>query len=244
VGEALYGMLNAQLPKRLKKGAGPRHFSKTTGTFWYWIRYLRSTTTWGRPERLRIQHSRNFPAAIVAARSGHFTGLKHLLDIGGGSGVFAVPLALENPDLRITLVELPNALPNVRKFLQKYSVETRIELKGCNVHLTPWPLDDCDGILFANFMHFCSDEECLSMLKESNRLLPRGGRLLLHEMLWNDNKDGPLVTALWNFWVTSISAGRQRTKTEFADLLIRSGFQAPVVFETCGGFSLIVSTKA
>lgn len=243
VGPALYGNLDDRIPGRLRKGEKVRRFSRATGSLWDKLRYFRSRNQWGRPERLLVQHSRNFPAAVIAARSEHFDGLKHLADIGGGSGVFAIPLALDRPDLRITLVELPRALPHVKKFLVGYGVESRVALLGCNVHARPWPLEQCDGILFGNFMHFCADDECLMMLQECYRLLPAGGRVLLHEMLWNDSKDGPLITALWNFWLTSISAGRQRTKAEFVGLLSRAGFDTPVVIETGGGFSLIVSVK-
>jgi hypothetical protein len=62
-------------------------------------------------------------------------------------------------------------------------------------------------------------------------------------MLWNDQRDGPLVTALWNFWMTTISSGRQRTRSELAALLHRAGFDEPAVVPTAGGFSLLVSRK-
>jgi len=243
VGISLYGMLKARIPRRLQKGEKVRRFSHATGSLWDRLRYLKSRNQWGRPERLLQQHSRNFPAAVIAARSGHFDGIHHLIDIGGGSGAFAIPLALDRPTLQITLVELPRSLPHVREFLAHYKVENRIKLQGLNVHDRPWPLEPCDGILFGNFMHFCADDECLSMLQECSRLLPAGGRVLIHEMLWNDDRNGPLVTALWNFWITSISAGRHRTRAEFAQLLAKAGFEEPTVTETGGGFSLLASTR-
>lgn len=243
VGASLYGALEAPIPRRIQKGEKTRKFSKATGSLWDKLRFFKSKNQWGRPERLTIQHSRNFPAAVIAARSGHFDGLNHLVDVGGGSGVFAIPLALDKPGLRITLVELPRALPHIEKVLDKYQVRERVELQGFNVHEKPWPLLECDGILFGNFMHFCADDECEAMLKECYRLLPSGGRIFIHEMLWNDMKDGPLVTALWNFWLTSISAGRQRTREEFNFLLSKAGFSNPSVSATSGGFSLVVGMK-
>ena len=44
----------------------------------------------------------------------------------------------------------------------------------------------------------------------------------------------PLPTALWNFWLTSVSAGRQRTFDEFLVLLRRAGFAQPTVTPTAG----------
>lgn len=241
VGVSLYGSLDAALPRRLCKGERVRRFSKATHSLWDRARFFRSRNQWGRPERLLVQHSRNFPAAVVAVRAGHFAGVQHLADIGGGSGVFAIPLALDYPDLRITLVELPRSLKHIRPFLDRYEVADRITLCGFNVYETPWPAWGCDAILFGNFLHFCDDQECLDLLRESVRHLPRRGRLFVHEMLWDERKDGPLPTALWNFWLTSVSAGRQRTFAELAALVQSAGFEAPSVASTAGSFALLTA---
>src|SRR5690606_24866721 len=140
---------------------------------------------------------RNFAAAVAAVHSGMFKGLRHLVDIGGGSGAFAIPLALAQPDTALTLVELPRALPHVASFLKRHKVSHRVALLGLNVHELPWPISPADGMLFGNFLHFCSDEECISLLKEAHRILAPDGKLFIHEMVWNANKDGPLVVALW-----------------------------------------------
>lgn len=243
VGESLFGMFDKEIPKRLTKSGTTRHYSKTIGSFWYKLKSLRSKYPMGGIKRLGIQHSRNFPASVAAARNPCFNALTHLVDIAGGSGVFAIPLAQERPDLCITLVELPEALPHVSQFLRRYRVDGKVTLQGFNVYHLPWPVKDCDGILFGNFLHWCSDDECRILLKECFRILPVGGRLFIHEMLWNDNKDGPLVTALWNFWLVAISAGGQRTRGEFARLLAETGFDLSQQIATRGGFSLLVAHK-
>lgn len=243
VGPSLYGMLRARLPPRLRQGEGLKYFSRSTGTVWHRLRYHFSKGEMGRPERLAVQHSRNFPAAVVAVRKGLIGGVRHLLDVGGGSGCFAIPLLQSNPALRVTLMELPRALPHIRKLLLSHNVLDRVELLGLNMHRTPWPKLACDGVLLANILHFCSDDESRALLREAYRLLPVGGRLFVHEMLWNDNKDGPLTTALWNFWMTSVSAGRQRTLHELLWLLGEAGFAEQVLTETWGSFSLLSASK-
>jgi acetylserotonin N-methyltransferase len=244
LGGILYGMLNAPLPPQLKKGEPIRRYSRFTGTLRDRIRYWRKSNQMGRPEQLRVQHSRNLPAAVFAVRAGHFAGVRHLADIGGGSGTFAIPLALDRPDMRITIIELPRALRHITPFLERHGVQDRIRLVGFNVHRTPWPLADCDAVLFGNVMHFCDDDECLAMLQESYRVLPPGGRLFIHEMLWNEEMNGPLVTALWNFWMATFSAGRQRSACQFAALLTQAGFVAGSAVPTLGGFSLMTATKS
>jgi O-methyltransferase len=244
VGLSLYGMLKSPIPKRLLGEARARRISENTPSLSNRLKFFLNPYRSGPSEQLRIQHSRNFPAAVVAARTGLFDDVRHLVDIGGGSGVFAIPLALDRPDIRITLVELPRSLPGIRPFLSRHGVEARVILAGCDVFRDPWQFGDCDGVLFANLLHSCDDDECRFLLRKTLETLGPHGRIFLHEMLWNENRDGPFVTALWNFWLTTVSAGRQRTEEEFRELLAEAGFQEVRIVPTAGAFSLIVAKKA
>ncbi|MFM7142553.1 MAG: methyltransferase, partial [Alphaproteobacteria bacterium] len=242
VGLSLYGMLDESIPERLTGADRVRRLSEPAGDGWGKIQALVTPYRW---RQLLVQHSRNFPAAVVGARSGRFDGIRHLADIAGGTGVFSIPLVLDRPDLRVTLVELPRNLPHVGRSLRKYGVEDRIELSGFDVyHPNPWPLHPCDGILFGNFLHTADDDECRFLLRRSFETLEPGGRILLHEMLWNERRDGPRLTALWNFWMIANSAGRQRTLGEFRALLEETGFVDVDMTPTAGCFSLVTATKA
>jgi acetylserotonin N-methyltransferase len=243
LGPSLYGMLNAPFPPQLRKGERIRRYSEFTGTIADTLRYLRKTNQFGRREQLHAQHRRNLPAAIAAARSGVFDGVHRLADIGGGSGAFAAPLALAHPAMRITLLELPRALRHIPEFLAPYSLTDRIKLVGFNMHDDVWPVEGCDGVLFGNIFHFCDDHECMHLLAESYRILPAGGRVFVHEMLWNDDMSGPVATALWNFWMATISAGSQRTRAEIHALLSRGGFVPIYETPTLAGFTLMVAER-
>jgi hypothetical protein len=62
-------------------------------------------------------------------------------------------------------------------------------------------------------------------------------------MLWNDGMDGPVATALWNFWMATISSGRQRTRADLDTLLSRSGFTRTGEERTLAGFTLSVAKR-
>jgi ubiquinone/menaquinone biosynthesis C-methylase UbiE len=240
VGPALYATLDAPFPPSLRKGHRSPRLSDVTRE------RLRAETNraaprydFGQPEQLRVQHSAGFAPAVVAVRTGLFDGVSHLIDLCGGSGVFSIALARSRPATRITLVDLPAALPLVGEYLRQYDVHDRVTLAGHNVFNTPWPLPQADGVLIANFLHGCDDDECRVLLGEARRTLRPRGHMFIHEMLWNEDRTGPRLTALWNFVLTAGSSGRQRTASEFTTLLADSGFDAVAVVPTAGCYSLI-----
>jgi hypothetical protein len=197
---------------------------------------------YGSPVRLINQHARNLPSCAAAVRTGEFNGVKCMVDIAGGSGTFAIPLALDNRVERIILAELPQALENIRPYLVEHEVERRVELLGMSALEYPWPIPACDGVFMGNFLHGFSDEICRAVCEEAFRRLTPGGKLWVHEMIWNDNKDGPLITALWNAAMRN-GPGRQRTFREIATILQAAGFVDPYLVPTAGAFALIVGQK-
>jgi hypothetical protein len=62
-------------------------------------------------------HIQSLPAAMGVARWGDFTGVEHLLDVGGGSGCFCMALAARYPQMRFTILELPTVCQVARDYL-------------------------------------------------------------------------------------------------------------------------------
>jgi hypothetical protein len=198
-----------------------------------------SEAPWSTAQRLRIQHGRNFAAGVAAARSGQFTNVRHVVDMCGGTGTFAIPLALDQPNTRITLVDLPETIQELPPILSRYGVEDRIELVAMDV-FGEWTLPSCDCIVFGNLFHSCSDDECRHLVKKSWALIAPGGRFLLHEVVLNDHRDGPLLAALWNANMLLRRTGaRQRTRGELASLVEPVGFTYRSTVPTLSRYSLL-----
>jgi hypothetical protein len=52
-----------------------------------------------------------------------------------------------------------------------------------------------------------------------------------------------VATALWNFWMATMSSGRQRTRADLDVLLSRSGFTRRGEERTLAGFTLTVAER-
>ena len=206
--------------------------------------HARPKLPWTAASRLPIQHDRNFGPCVVAARSGCFARVRHLVDLGGGSGTFAIPLVMDRPDVRVTLVELPDVVPHVSAILARYGVADRIDLRALDLLDDNWDLPPCDTLFFGNVFHTCNDEECRHFAAESFKALPPGGEIWLHEVLMGEDRDGPLLSALWNANMAARKGGsRQRSVSELHTLLRGAGFSAGPVIATAGRFSLVGGVK-
>jgi hypothetical protein len=199
-------------------------------------------THWDPALRLEVQHSRNFAPGVVAARSGRFEGIRHLVDIGGGTGTIALPFVLDHPEASVTLVDLPAGLNVVGAILKAYGVEKQVKLREMDVFADPWGFSACDGMLFGNFYHMFNDVQCGRLSRMCLESLAPGGRVFLHEVLFDESKAGPMIAALWNANMRVIG-GRQRTASEFAGILHDSGFQDFHITPTAGRYSLIEAIK-
>jgi acetylserotonin N-methyltransferase len=219
-----------------------RHTSLKTRTASKLVLNLSPTLRFGTMKRLDNQHARNLSAGIAAVQAGDFRGVHCLVDLGGGSGTFSIPLALKYRDMRIVLAELPQALKNVRRRLAQQNLLERIELVAVNVFVRPWRIPDCEGIFIGNLLHAFGDDNCLMVCREAYERLPAGGKIWLHEMTWNAGRAGPLVTSLWNATMR-LGSGKQRSVDELVGLLSEAGFVESHAVPTAAAFTLISATK-
>jgi hypothetical protein len=198
---------------------------------------------YGTRARIDNQHARNLGACAAAIRTGEFANVRCLVDIAGGSGVFAIPFALDYPGKRIVLTELPGALANVKPLLREHGLEARIELMPMDAFSFPWKIPECDGMFIGNFLHGFSDDVCRRICREGFDRLQPGGQLWVHELLWNETRDGPLITALWHAAMRSSSPGGQRTARELSALLQDVGFIDVRTVPTSGAFAMVCGRK-
>jgi acetylserotonin N-methyltransferase len=241
VGEFLFFGQNDGLPAKYCKNS-IQHSLQSSRLRRLWQRLV-PPPYWRDPWVMANTHARNFSPTVKAARAGLFSGITHLVDVAGGTGTFSIPLMLEYPQMKVTMIDLPPVVEIARDYLARYGLENRVTLRGMDVFQKKWSLGDCDAIFFGNFLHGSNDEQCEFFCKQSFDALQEGGQIFIHEMIWNDDKDGPLVTALWNAKMRSICSGRQRTANELSALCRAAGFEDDRVIQTSGCWSLVCGRK-
>jgi acetylserotonin N-methyltransferase len=189
-----------------------------------------------------LMHTHSLPEAAGLASRGGLVGAKRLLDVAGGAGTFSIALALQDPALRCTVLDLPVVCEVTKETVAQYGLSDRIETQPANMFRDEWPVGH-DTIFFADIFHDWPAPECQELSRRSFAALPSGGRIHIHELLLADTKDGPLPAAAYSIGMLLATRGRQYSFKEFAGFLEAAGFANVTMQTGYGYFSIVSATK-
>jgi acetylserotonin N-methyltransferase len=188
-------------------------------------------------------HAHSLPAAVAVARHYDFAGVSRVLDVGGGSGCFMVAAAQAHPHLRCTVLELPAMCEVAGAYIQAGGVADRVETRAADMFRQPWPTG-YDALFFSNVWHDWNVRTCQWLAAQAFDALPSGGRILLHEMLLDDDGNGPVTAAAFSMLMLLATQGQQFTAGELKAILDAAGFARIDVTHTHPYYSLVTGYKA
>ncbi|MEK6260782.1 MAG: methyltransferase [Planctomycetota bacterium] len=161
-----------------------------------------------------------------------------LLDVGGGTGIYAIACLRRHPALRAIVFDRPEVLKVTAEFAASHGVADRLELHPGDMFSDPLPA--ADTMLLSNILHDWDVPECRQLVRRCADALPMGGRLLIHDVFLNDNHDGPLPVALYSASLFSLTEGRAYSAREYREWLVEAGLTPGEVVPTlvhCGVLS-------
>src|SRR5688572_13237848 len=168
-------------------------------------------------------HAHSVPAAVGVARHYDFSGVRRVLDVGGGSGCFMAAAAQAHPHLRCTVMELPAMCEVASGYIESGGVADRVETCALDMFRQPWP-GGHDALFFSNIWHDWNTRTCQWLAARAFDALPAGGRILLHEMLLDDDGNGPVTAAAFSMLMLLATQGQQFTARELQTVLEAAGF--------------------
>jgi len=165
-----------------------------------------------------------------------------LLDIGGGSGVYACALAANAPALAAVVLEQAPVDAIARDHIARRGFADRVTVATGNMFTDPWPAG-CDLHLFSNVMHDWDVPDILTLLRRSQDFLAPGGLVLIHETFLDADKKGPLPVAEYSCILAHSTQGRCYSVAEMADYLDETGFRFLSHRLTGGDRSVILAER-
>lgn len=173
--------------------------------------------------------------APVLAERVDLSGAHVLLDVGGGTGVYAYAFLRKYPQLRALVWDRPEVLKVAHEMAVAHSVADRVECRSGDMFADPMP--EADVILLSNVLHDWDVPECQMLLERCAERLPKGGQVLIHDVFLNDALDGPLPIALYSAALFCVTEGRAYSAAEYQMWLSKAKLTPGVVVPTlvhCG----------
>jgi hypothetical protein len=175
-------------------------------------------------EFIRGQHGGSLAPASRLARSLDLSGYARFLDLGGGSGAFAIEAVKRYPGLSAVVFDLPQVVVVTEKIIQESGLEERITCASGDLRSDPWP-GGADLILLSYIVSCYEPATLRALLARSLAYLPGGGGLLIHDFALHADRSGPRNTALFLFGELSVSAqAHSYTVDELGAAMQEAGF--------------------
>ncbi|MBL9202819.1 MAG: hypothetical protein JNL39_20070 [Opitutaceae bacterium] len=169
-------------------------------------------------------------------------GRRRLLDIAGGSGIYACAVVANHPHLAATVFERPPVDRIARTLIAKRGFTGRVDVAAGDMFTTPLPRG-FDLHLFSNVLHDWDTDKVALLLAASFAALDPGGQLIVHDAHLNAEKDGPLPVAKYSALLMSVTEGKCYSTAEMAALLGAAGFVEFAHEPTAADRSIVTARK-
>ncbi|MDY7036394.1 MAG: methyltransferase [Thermodesulfobacteriota bacterium] len=148
---------------------------------------------------------------------------KHLLDLGGGPGTYAVHFCKENPNIKATVYDLPSTRPFAEKIIRQFEMTARIDFQEGN-YLEQDIVGQYDVIWMSHILHGEGPDVCREMILKAVSALEPRGMIIIHDFILDNSMDGPLFPALFSLnMFLGTSSGQSYSQAQITDMLHGTG---------------------
>lgn len=187
-------------------------------------------------------HSISITSALVWPTIIDFSRHRIMLDIGGGSGAHSIGAAIKLPNLEQALImDFPQVCEVAEGYIAQYKMQNRVKVHAANIWQDHWPLADLH--FYSNMYHDWMPDKCHFLTAKSFSSLESGGRIVIHEMLYNDDKTGPFAIAAFSMIMMGWTEGKMYSGQELTKMLDEVGFEDIQIYKAFGYHSIVTGVK-
>jgi ubiquinone/menaquinone biosynthesis C-methylase UbiE len=138
---------------------------------------------------------------------------KRLLDVGGNTGKWAIQCAKHDPQIRITIADLPRQLELARENIRAHGLEDRVDFFALDIlDESQFLPDGHDAIWMSQFLDCFSEQQMVSILRRVVRALSSHAALHILELFWDrqPNETAAFCLQQTSLYFTAIANGNSQ----------------------------------
>jgi predicted O-methyltransferase YrrM len=194
---------------------------------------------WLKPFIAAMHYRAAQQAPAVAALVG-LDGVERVLDVGGGSGAFAMAFAAKKPGLVAVVFDLPNVVPLTRDYVAKAGLTDRVTTAVGDYLSDPLP-KGFDLVFLSAVIHSNSPEQNAALLDSCAGALNPGGRVAVVDWVMDDDRVTPPGGAFFALnMLVATDHGDTFTEREIRGWMNEAGLAPGPRLETGAGTSIII----
>jgi len=146
-----------------------------------------------------------------------------VLDVGGGSGAYAMAFVRARPNIKAAVFDLPNVVPLTRQYIEKEGLTGKIR-----TIVGDYTMDTLgkgyDLIFLSAIIHSNSNEVNAKLLKKCSEALNPGGQVVIQDFIMDEDRTTPPSGAFFALnMLVSTEAGDTYTESEVRDWMTAAG---------------------
>jgi SAM-dependent methyltransferase len=194
---------------------------------------------WLKPFIAAMHYRAAHQAPEVAALVG-LDGVGRVLDVGGGSGAFAMAFAAKAPGLVAVVFDLPNVLPLTRGYIEEAGLSSRVTTAAGDYLADPLP-KGFDLVFLSAVIHSNSPEQNAALLASCAAALNPGGRVAIVDWVMDDDRVTPSVGAFFALnMLVATDGGDTFTEGEIRGWMNAAGLAPGPRIDTGSGTSIVI----
>ena len=176
---------------------------------------------------------------------------KTLLDVGGNTGRWAVRCVAYDPEVRVTVMDLPQQLAMMQRQIAGSPGAERISGYAADL-LNPdtrFPTDHhYDAIWMSQFLDCFSERQVVSILRRAAKVMTAGSRLYVMETLWDRQRfdTAAFCLTMTSLYFTAMANGNSKmfNTDDLTRLINEAGLEVETIHDHLGlGHSILICKK-
>lgn len=150
-------------------------------------------------------------------------GVRHLMDVGGGTGAFLCAAGARYPALELSLFDLPAVVAGAGARLSRAGLANRARILAGSFRDDPLPRG-ADAISLVRVLYDHTDETVAALLAQVHAALPPGGRVIVSEPMSGGARPDSATDVYFALYTAAMGTGRTRSGAAIAAALGRARF--------------------